>query len=156
MIEVWVLRPLAPGCVVCACLTQDMPVPAFRTTVVGNVGLRGIVYYLKPNTGVLPDSFRRFKPKGVIYTRSLNVTPRFFKEGFPGVTKRVEWFAIDYLGKFWVEKAGLLALPLIQNLGVADSNKFIDRLEQLFPQLKDSLEKKRPVLPTANRAESGK
>jgi TolA-binding protein len=57
---------------------------------------------------------------------------------------------------FWVEKAGLLALPLIQNLGVADSNKFIDRLEQLFPQLKDSLEKKRPVLPTANRAESGK
>lgn len=49
---------------VCACLTQDMPVPVFRTTVVGNVGLRGIIYYLKPNTGVLPDSFHRFKPKG--------------------------------------------------------------------------------------------
>jgi len=100
-----------------ACAGQDMPVPVFGTTVVDNAGLRGTIYYLKPNTGVLPDSFRRFKPKGVIYTRSLNVTPRFFKEGFPGVTKRVEWFAIDYLGKFWVEKAGAYRFALTSDDG---------------------------------------
>ncbi len=68
-------------------------------------GLRGTIYFLKPGTGILPIA-KRMKPKGVIYTRSLNVPPRDFKEGFPGVTKRFEWFAIDYEGKFWIERAG--------------------------------------------------
>jgi TolA-binding protein len=44
---------------------------------------------------------------------------------------------------FWVKKAGLQALPLVQALGVADPEKFFDHLERLFPQLKDSLEKKK-------------
>jgi TolA-binding protein len=44
---------------------------------------------------------------------------------------------------FWVKKAGLSALPLVAALGVADPPKFFDHLEWLFPQLKDSLEKKR-------------
>ena len=44
---------------------------------------------------------------------------------------------------FWVKKAGLYALPLMQSLGTANSNKFIDRMELLFPQSKDFLEKKR-------------
>ena len=47
---------------------------------------------------------------------------------------------------FWVKKAGLQALPLAAQLGVADPDKFIDDLEGLFPQLKDSLEKKRTSL----------
>jgi TolA-binding protein len=49
---------------------------------------------------------------------------------------------------FWVKKAGLQALPLMQSLGAADSNKFIDRMEQLFPQSRDFLEKKRLPAPT--------
>ena len=44
---------------------------------------------------------------------------------------------------FWVKKAGLQALRLIEALGVSDPQKFFDHLEWLFPQLKDSLEKKR-------------
>ena len=48
---------------------------------------------------------------------------------------------------FWVKKAGLQALPLAEALGVADPEKFFDHLEWLFPQLKDSLEKKRAALP---------
>jgi tetratricopeptide (TPR) repeat protein len=44
---------------------------------------------------------------------------------------------------FWVKKAGLQALPLVEALGVSDPQKFFDHLEWLFPQLKDSLEKKR-------------
>ena len=48
---------------------------------------------------------------------------------------------------FWVKKAGLQALPLIEKLGTADPNRFIDQMETLFPQSKDSLEKKRATLP---------
>jgi TolA-binding protein len=51
--------------------------------------------------------------------------------------------------EFWVQKAGLQALPLIQMLGVGDPGKFIDQMEELFPQSKDSLEKKRTALPAA-------
>jgi TolA-binding protein len=47
---------------------------------------------------------------------------------------------------FWVKKAGLQALPLVEALGVADPEKFFDHLEKLFPQLKESLEKKKNAL----------
>jgi hypothetical protein len=50
---------------------------------------------------------------------------------------------------FWVKKAGLQALPLMELpalSGVADPGKFIDDLETLFPQARDSLEKKRAAL----------
>ncbi len=53
---------------------------------------------------------------------------------------------------FWVKKAGLQALPLMELpalSGVADPGKFIDDLETVFPQARDSLEKKRAVLPSA-------
>ena len=50
---------------------------------------------------------------------------------------------------FWVKKAGLSALPLVEALGVADSGKFFEHLEELFPQLKDTLEKKKAVLQSA-------
>ena len=106
---------------------QQLPVPTFGTTVTDNAGLRGTIYYLKPNTGILPDSFRRMKPKGTIYTRSLNVPPRAFTEGFPGVTKRFEWFAIDYSGRFWIERGGLYEFALTSDDG---SLLFID--EQLL------------------------
>ncbi len=51
---------------------------------------------------------------------------------------------------FWVKEAGLQALPLMELpalSGVADPGKFIDDLETLFPQARDSLEKKRAALP---------
>jgi TolA-binding protein len=47
---------------------------------------------------------------------------------------------------FWVQQAGLHALPLMETLGVGDLNKFIDRMETVLPQEKDSLEKKRSEL----------
>jgi TolA-binding protein len=47
---------------------------------------------------------------------------------------------------FWVKKAGLQALPLLQTLGAGDPDKFINQMEELFPQSKDSLEKKRAAL----------
>jgi TolA-binding protein len=47
---------------------------------------------------------------------------------------------------FWVKKAGLQALALAGQLGMANPDKFIDDLEKVFPQLMESLEKKRTAL----------
>jgi TolA-binding protein len=47
---------------------------------------------------------------------------------------------------FWAKKAGLQALPLMTATGAGNVDKFIDRMELLLPQLKDSLEKKRAAL----------
>lgn len=46
----------------------------------------------------------------------------------------------------WVKKAGLQALELIKTLGTANPDKFIDQMESLFPESKDSLEKIRAGL----------
>ena len=48
---------------------------------------------------------------------------------------------------FWVKNAGVRALPLIGTLGAANPDKFINRMEQLLPQLNDLLEKTRATLP---------
>jgi len=50
---------------------------------------------------------------------------------------------------FWVKKAGLQALPLAELLGAGDREAFFIQLEELFPQSKDSLEKKRAAMPAA-------
>jgi TolA-binding protein len=55
----------------------------------------------------------------------------------------------DSRDMFWVKNTGLQALPLVQMLGAGDAGKFIDQMEQYFPQLKDSLEKKRASLTPA-------
>ena len=76
--------------------------PVFGTTVVIPSGLRGEIYFLPPNTKKLPG-FSSLDPVGTVYTSQLDVTARQFTEGFPGVTDRIEWFAIDYTGRFWIE-----------------------------------------------------
>jgi hypothetical protein len=85
--------------------TTEQPQFTFGTTVVSSTGLRGQIYFLATGTDRLPK-LEKMKPKGTIYTTTLNVPPRSFLEGFPGVTTRFEWFAIDYTGKFWIEKPG--------------------------------------------------
>jgi hypothetical protein len=96
-------------------LAQE-PVPTFGTTVVINSGLKGLVYQIPRSSKHLPN-FEKLKPKGTVYTTSLNVPPRDFKDGFPGVTKRTEWFAIDYTGRFWIEKPGLYRFSLTSDDG---------------------------------------
>ncbi len=101
----------------CACLAaQDEPVAHFGTTVVIPSGLRGFVYHIKHDSSRLPD-FTRLKPAGTIYTSSLNIPPQNFKAGFPGVTKRFEWFALDYTGKFWIQKPGVYRFALVSDDG---------------------------------------
>ncbi len=61
--------------------------------------LRGTIYALAEGTDRLPD-FPGLEPIGTVWTTTLNVPPRYFSQGFPGVTDRFEWFAIDYRGAF--------------------------------------------------------
>lgn len=100
----------------------DAPITTFGVTVVDSVGLQGNIYLLRPNTDALPK-FERLKPVGAIYTSSLNIPPRSFLEGFPGVTDRYEWFAIDYHGTFWIEQPGKYRFLLASDDG---SKLYID------------------------------
>ena len=99
--------------------------PVFGTTVVLPSGLKGDVYNLHANATKLPN-FTKMKPVGTIYTNSLNIPPREFTSGFPGVTNRFEWFAIDYTGRFWVEKPGTYSFELVSDDG---SKLYIDDRE---------------------------
>jgi len=101
---------------------QKDAIPTFGTTVVVPGGLIGVIYPMTPFSTSLPD-FQWLDPLGVIYTSTLNVTPRDFREGFPGVTDRYEWFAIDYSGRFWIEEPGLYRFELISDDG---SKLYID------------------------------
>lgn len=92
------------------------PVAKFGTTIVLPSGLQGMIYHLRRNTSKLPD-FRKVRPKGTIYTASLDIPSQDFHQGFPGVTKRFEWFAIDYKGKFWIDKAATYRFELTSDDG---------------------------------------
>ncbi len=101
---------------------QESAIPTFGTTVVASGGLLGVIYHISPLSKSLPD-FQQLDPLGVIYTSTLNVTPRAFDQGFPGVTDRFEWFAIDYSGRFWVDNPGLYRFELTSDDG---SRLYID------------------------------
>jgi hypothetical protein len=85
-------------------------------------GLEGVVYNISRNSKAIPD-LRRIKPQGKIYVSTLNIPLRDFTEGFPGVTKRQEWFAIEYTGRFWIEKPGPYRFALTSDDG---SRLYID------------------------------
>ncbi len=105
-------------------LLADDPPPAitFGTTVVIPSGLRGLVYHIGHRTKHLPD-FDKLKPSGAIYTASINVPAQDFRQGFPGITTRFEWFAIDYTGRFWIENPGDYRFELTADDG---ANLYID------------------------------
>jgi hypothetical protein len=104
------------------------PLYTFGTTVAANSGFKGDIYLLKPETSKLPN-FAKLKPIGSIYTPFLCVPLRSFDEGFPGVTDRFEWFAIDYTARFWVSREGRYDFALISDDGsklYIDDKKVID------------------------------
>ena len=96
---------------------QTQPTVIFGTTVIIPSGLRGLVYHMHHNRKQLPE-FEKMKPAGPpIYTSSLNLPPQSFSAGFPGVTKRNEWFAIDYSGRFWIVDPGKYTFSLLSDDG---------------------------------------
>lgn len=100
------------------------PPSAFGTTVIIPAGLRGTVYFIPKDTTVLPDFERSGVERvGEVWTDTLNVPPRHWRSGFPGLTDRFEWFAIDYNGRFWIDKPGRYTFALLSDDG---SRLFVD------------------------------
>ena len=83
---------------------------------VDTTGLEGKIYYIKRGSQRLPE-FSKMKPKGNIYTSELNVPLQHWRVGFPGVTKRYEWFAIDYHGRLWIDQPGDYRFALVSDDG---------------------------------------
>jgi hypothetical protein len=108
--------PAVAALALAASAASQEQVATFGTTVVVPSGLRGEIYHIRHNSKRLPD-FEKRKPVGTIYTASLNVPPQSFNRGFPGVTRRFEWFAIDYTGKFWIEDPGMYRFELLSDDG---------------------------------------
>jgi hypothetical protein len=67
--------------------------------------LMGLLYDIPANTTALPN-FSQLTPFGHLYSSSWDVAPRQFKEGFPGLGNRIEWFAIRWEGKVTAKAAG--------------------------------------------------
>jgi outer membrane protein OmpA-like peptidoglycan-associated protein len=87
--------------------------------------LQGRVYFIPENSESLPD-FSRLRPQGTISTTMLDIQPQSFTVGFPGVTDRFEWFAIDYNGRIMLPQAGTYTFRLASDDG---SKLFIDGRE---------------------------
>src|ERR1051325_2677170 len=117
------MSSLLPGfCCAQESAAPQAPIARFGTTVVKSFGLRGDIYNIPPESNQLPN-FKKLESIGAIYTSVLNVPSTMFTEGFPGVTGRFEWFAIDYNGRFWIEKPGKYSFSLMSDDG---SNLYID------------------------------
>jgi hypothetical protein len=102
-------------------VAQKGDLTTFGVTVVNMYALRGDVYLIK-EIDSLPK-FEKLKRVGTVYATALNIPPREFQEGFPGITDRFEWFAIDYKGRFWIEKPGRYEFSLTSDDG---SKLYID------------------------------
>jgi hypothetical protein len=107
---------MAAGFILSAVAAQDPPAVTFGTSVVLPGGLKGVIYRIPRKTTKLPN-FEKLKPVGSIYTSALDVPEQDFRQGFPGVTKRTEWFAIDYSGRFWVDRPGVYTFALTSDDG---------------------------------------
>lgn len=76
-------------------------------------------------------------PIGSFSTDVINVEPRRFNEGFPGVSTRTAWFAIKYRGKFHVETADYYTFRLLSDDGAIlhiDGYPIIDNDGQHMPR----------------------
>jgi hypothetical protein len=100
----------------------------FGSATLDSISLKGDIYYLPDGASSLPD-FSGMTPVGSIYTKVLDIPPRSFTSGFPGVTDRFEWFAIRYTGVFNVDTEGDYAFRLFSDDGsrlLIDGKMIID------------------------------
>lgn len=122
-------RHLAAASAIALSLAAAHPASAqgggFGTAGTVPFALQGRVYFIPENSESLPD-FSSLRPQGTISTTMLNIEPQSFTVGFPGVTDRFEWFAIDYNGRIMLPQAGTYTFRLASDDG---SKLFIDGRE---------------------------
>ena len=127
MLRSRVMRAVLLLALLSASLHAQDEVPTFGISVY-LTGLTGQIYAVKENSKKLPD-FKKLKHIGTVYTFSLAIPPRDFMEGFPGLPDRVEWFAIDYTGRLWIEVPGAYQFILTSDDGsrlYIDSKRIVD------------------------------
>lgn len=83
---------------------------------------KATVCFIPPHTMSLAE-ISSCDPVVEFSTDVLDVPPRSFTQGFPGVSDRFEWFAIQYDGQFRVKKKGAYGFRLLSDDG---SKLFID------------------------------
>jgi hypothetical protein len=112
------LAALVLAFVVSGCQQQTAKGPdaAFGGKARSDRAFEGRIYYLPDNATKLRD-FKTLPAHGTIYAQQLNVPDQDFQLGFPGVTDRNTWFAIDYKGDFRVDKAGRYGFRLSSDDG---------------------------------------
>lgn len=111
----WAGRPLAAG--------------TFGTKDPHLLDLKGSIYLLPDSVESMPESLDKQKVEGTIYTDRLDIPVRAFTEGFPGVSKRFEWFGIVYQGAFQISAPGEYGWKLGSDDGSIlwiDGKKIID------------------------------
>lgn len=126
--------PSPPGQPVVPAPPATVPAPAvtgsndFGSGVASPDSLLGQVFFIPEQTSRFPD-VSTMKPTAVLYAKQLNIAPRPFKDGFPGVDQRFEWFAIRYTGRFTVGTAGAYKLHVLSDDGcniAIDGAKVLD------------------------------
>jgi hypothetical protein len=96
---------------------------------------RADVCFFEPPVRTLAD-IRECEPAGTFFTDQINVAPRSFTNGFPGLTARTEWFRIEYRGKFSVRAADYYRFRLLSDDGAilyVDGYRIIDNDGQHAP-----------------------
>jgi len=74
-------------------------------------GFTGEIFEINPGTRKLQQVQWR-NPVGTLYARELYVPKTDFREGFPGISNRFEWFAIRYKARFRVLDEGTYRFKL--------------------------------------------
>jgi hypothetical protein len=109
--------------------TSPMPKPIFadcETT--PDRPIVGDLYQLHPDTKALPD-FKKMKAIKKICLAQLDIKTRNFSEGFPGVEKLFEWFALDMRFTVKVPQSGKWEFKLVADDGAIlylDQDKLVD------------------------------
>jgi outer membrane protein OmpA-like peptidoglycan-associated protein len=99
------VRTLGPGEHVTHAPARTTADAVFGSADATPFALEGRVYAIPASTSRLPD-FAGLSPIGKVYASRLDIPQRSFLEGFPGVTDRFEWFALDYRGSFGIRRGG--------------------------------------------------
>lgn len=77
---------------------------------------RADVCFIERTVRLLTD-ITACEPVATFFTSELNVSPRRFDRGFPGLGPRTEWFAIKYSGKFSVKAEDSYTFRLLSDDG---------------------------------------